>query len=54
MIGSFAPDVTNLSQIQLNQFQMKYEDYILEELNNFPVKFLEDTAYEDCGWDDEF
>ena len=54
MKSPFIPEVTDLSQIQLNQFQMKYEDYILEELNNFPVKFLEDTAYEDCGWDDEF
>ena len=50
----FIPDVPNLSEIQLDQFKMKYDDYILEELNNFPAKFLEDTAYEDSSWDAEF
>ena len=50
----FIPDVPNLCDIQLDQFKMKYEDYIYDELNNFPAKFLEDTACEDCGWDEEF
>ena len=50
----FIPEVPNLCEIQLDQFKMKYEDYIYEELNNFPPKFLEDTVYENCGWDEEF
>ena len=50
----YIPHVPNLSQINLEQFKIKYEDYILEELNNFPAKFLEDTAYEDDSWDEEF
>ena len=50
----YIPKVPNLSEIKLEEFKMKYEDYILEELNNFPAKFLEDTAYEDSSWDVEF
>ena len=50
----YIPHVPNLSQINLEQFKMKYEDYILEELNNFPAKFLEDIAFEDSSWDEEF
>ena len=50
----YIPKVPNLSEIKLEEFKMKYEDYILEELNNFPAKFLEDTVYEDSSWDVEF
>ena len=45
----YIPDVPNLSEIKLEEFKMKYEDYILEELNNFPAKFLEETEYEDSS-----